>query len=83
MRIRDYQSGDAGAIVELFYETVHRVNGADYSPAQLKAWAPTVPDPEEWHRRIPDYEITPGETPRYSPGIREVQYLPLVWKVRA
>ena len=35
---------------------------------------------EEWHRRIPDYEIKPGETPRYSPGIREVRYLPLVWK---
>ncbi len=34
---------------------------------------------EEWHRRIPDYAIQPGETPRYSPGIREVQYLPLVW----
>ena len=34
---------------------------------------------EEWHRRIPNYEIKPGETPTYSPGIREVQYLPLIW----
>ena len=34
---------------------------------------------EEWHRRIPDYGIKPGETPRYSPGIREVLHLPLVW----
>ncbi len=34
---------------------------------------------EEWHRRIPEYEIKPGETPTYSAGIREVQYLPLVW----
>ena len=34
---------------------------------------------EEWHRRIPDYGIKPGETPRFSPGIREVLYLPLVW----
>lgn len=34
---------------------------------------------EEWHRRLPDYAIKPGETPRYSAGIREVQYLPLVW----
>jgi len=23
--------------------------------------------------------IDSGETPRYSPAIREVQYLPLVW----
>jgi cytochrome P450 len=34
---------------------------------------------EEWHRRIPDYSIKPGEVPRVSPGIREVLYLPLVW----
>ncbi|HKJ24695.1 MAG TPA: cytochrome P450 [Myxococcota bacterium] len=34
---------------------------------------------EEWHRRIPVYAIAPGELPRYSPGIREVQHLPLVW----
>jgi cytochrome P450 len=38
---------------------------------------------EEWHRRIPAYRIKPGELPRYSPGIREVQYLPLVWDRRA
>ena len=35
---------------------------------------------EEWHKRIPEYEIKPGETPTYSIGIREVQYLPLVWR---
>jgi cytochrome P450 len=37
---------------------------------------------EEWHRRIPEYQIKQGETPTYSPGIREVQYLPLVWGAR-
>jgi cytochrome P450 len=37
---------------------------------------------EEWHKRIPEYEIKPGETPTYSPGIREVQFLPLVWPTR-
>lgn len=34
---------------------------------------------EEWHQRIPHYAIKEGETPRYSAGIREVRYLPLVW----
>lgn len=38
---------------------------------------------EEWHKRIPDYRVKPGETPRVSPGIREVQYLPLVWERKA
>jgi len=37
---------------------------------------------EEWHRRIPDYEMQAGETPIYSPGIREVRYLPLRWNRR-
>lgn len=37
---------------------------------------------EEWHRRIPDYSIEAGKTPLYSAGIREVQYLPLVWNAR-
>jgi len=36
---------------------------------------------EEWHRRIPDYRIQAGETPMFSPGIREVMYLPLEWDV--
>lgn len=35
---------------------------------------------EEWHRRIPNYRIKAGEQPTYSPGIREVMYLPLVWE---
>ncbi|MGH0036965.1 MAG: cytochrome P450 [Myxococcota bacterium] len=38
---------------------------------------------EVLNERIPDYRIKPGETPRYSPGIREVQYLPLVWDTRS
>jgi cytochrome P450 len=36
---------------------------------------------EVWHERIPHYRIKPGEIPRFSPGIREALYLPLVWDV--
>ncbi len=35
---------------------------------------------EELHARIPDYATKAGEEPRYSPAIREVQYLPLVFE---
>ncbi len=38
---------------------------------------------EVWHERIPSYRIPAGETPRYSLGIREVQYLPLSWGAKA
>ena len=34
---------------------------------------------QEWHKRIPEYSIKAGESPIYSAGIREVQYLPLTW----
>jgi putative acetyltransferase len=52
VRIRSYEAGDAPALARLFYETVHAVNRADYSPGQLRAWAPEVPDPEAWHARM-------------------------------
>lgn len=35
---------------------------------------------EEWHRRIPDYELAPGAELAYSPGIREITPLPLVFE---
>lgn len=35
---------------------------------------------DEFHRRIPDYEVTAGETPiRDNAGVRRVKYLPLTW----
>ena len=33
---------------------------------------------EEWHREIPDYAIHPGTSLNYSPGIRQIEPLPLV-----
>ncbi len=51
-RIRDYDAGDAPKIARLFYETIRSVNRADYSEEQVRAWAPGVPDPEEWHARM-------------------------------
>ena len=52
IRIRDYKAADAPAIVRLFFDTVRTVNRKDYSEEQVEAWAPGVPDPEEWHARM-------------------------------
>ena len=51
-QIRDYQAPDAPKIARLFYETVRSVNRADYSEEQVRAWAPGLPDREEWHARM-------------------------------
>jgi putative acetyltransferase len=50
--VRDYVRGDAEPICRLFYETVRMVNLGDYSPEQVRAWAPEVPDPDAWHGRM-------------------------------
>ncbi len=52
MKIRAYEAKDAHEISQLFYETVHAVNRADYSPEQLHGWAPEAPDSTLWHARM-------------------------------
>ena len=48
MRIRPYCPSDCGAMAELFYDTVHTVNAADYTPRQLDAWADGQVDLAAW-----------------------------------
>lgn len=50
MTLRDYTSGDCPELAALFYETVHTVNTADYTPDQLSAWAPGTVDEAAWDR---------------------------------
>lgn len=50
MRIRPYCPSDCGAMAELFYNTVHTVNAADYTPRQLDAWADGQVDLTAWDR---------------------------------
>lgn len=49
--LRPYRPEDCPALAALFYETVHTVNAAHYSPAQLDAWAPACgPDLAAWDK---------------------------------
>ncbi len=38
IRVRRYRESDLAEVAELFYETVHSVNAADYTEEQLSAW---------------------------------------------
>lgn len=50
MTIRTYKPDDCQEMAELFYQTVHTVNAADYSPEQLDVWATGQVDLESWNR---------------------------------
>jgi len=52
---------------------VHRCLGSHLARLELRVAL------EQLHERIPDYAIKPGEAPKYSMGIRAVEYLPLVF----
>lgn len=52
---------------------VHRCLGSHLARLELRVAL------EQLHERIPDYSVKPGEDPKYSMGIRAVEYLPLVF----
>lgn len=47
--IRAYRSSDCPELAKLFYDTVHTVNAADYTPEQLDAWATGEVDLDLWN----------------------------------
>ena len=56
VRLRPYREGDCPALASLFTDTVHTVNAADYTPAQLDAWAPAAgPDLQGWEERFKNH----------------------------
>lgn len=52
MKIRRYHQGEEEALWSLLYHTVHKVNGKDYSQAQVEAWAPFEWDILQWKKRL-------------------------------
>lgn len=52
---------------------VHRCLGSHLARMELRVSL------REWHRRIPDYHIPPGTELSYSPGLRQIAQLPLVF----
>ena len=48
--LRVYKREDKKALQELFFDTVHHSNARDYTPEQLRAWAPVEPNREVWAR---------------------------------
>jgi cytochrome P450 len=53
----------------------HRCLGSHFARLELRVAL------EEFHRRIPEYEIVPGTDISFSPGIRQAENLPLRFPV--
>lgn len=51
LHIRPFRPEDAPALARMFHEAVHRIGVGHYSPEQLGAWAPSVPDAKRFVER--------------------------------
>jgi putative acetyltransferase len=57
VRIRPFRPEDAPLLATLFYDAIHGVAARHYTPAQIDAWAPSVPDPARFLARGTDGRI--------------------------
>ena len=56
MELCAFRPEDLPKMAELFYETVHTVNAADYPPEALDAWADGKPPLEQWEASFRAHE---------------------------
>lgn len=61
IEIRPYRPDDCPELAELFYDTVHTVNRADYSNEQLNAWASGHVDINAWNRSFLSHKTVIAE----------------------
>lgn len=52
MKLRRYCPDDLNEISKLFYNTIHSINNADYTPIQLDAWAPKAWDLAKFNEKL-------------------------------
>ena len=72
IRLRRYRPEDCPLLGQLFYDTVHTVNAVDYTPEQLAAWAPELPDMEQWNRSVLEHTTFVAETEGVIAGFGDI-----------
>lgn len=76
--VRRLRREDVPAVARLYHETVHRVNAADYSAAQIAAWSPGIYPLSWWLRRFRRQRVfvatVPGEVVGFA-GLARAGYL--------
>lgn len=54
MRVRHYNSDDAGLLAGIYHESVHSIGSLDYSEKQVTAWSPKPVTSEQFDNRVSD-----------------------------
>ena len=73
MKIRTYQPEDCKTLIELFYNTVHTVNAADYTEQQLDAWADGNIDYAAWNQSLQEHmTLVAVMPPEKESGIEQI-----------
>ncbi len=53
VQVREYRSGDAQALANIYYNTIHKVNIQHYNLEQVNVWAPeTSLDGNKWIKKF-------------------------------
>lgn len=73
MLLRPYVPTDAPALLDLFRETVRRVNSRDYTPTQVQAWASTEIDAAAWMLRFEGRFVVVAEINGGPVGFAELE----------
>jgi putative acetyltransferase len=71
--LRPYRLGDAPALLELFRDTIRRVNARDYNPDQIRAWASDDIDPVRWAERFAGRFVAVAERDGSLAGFAELE----------
>lgn len=80
--VREYKASDLEVVVALFGRSVREIAFRDYSPAQVSAWAPEVPDWAEWSKRLSEGAVFVCERKNRIAGFARIEvngYLDLLY----
>lgn len=62
MQLRAYRPDDVPALIRLFRDTIRTVNVRDYTPDQVRAWAPDEIDETRWRERLAAQHVVMAES---------------------
>ncbi len=71
--LRAYQGADAGKLLELFRDTIRRVNCRDYDAKQIAAWSSDEIDPGQWADRFHGKYVLVAEVEGTPVGFAELE----------